>query len=121
MDTISVKGVGEFAMCSDHWECAPLALGESTLNIESAEISPEQESRAQYICSNWAAIVSQCLAYVELRRVDYKLEADSLTDPNVFINSGEEWSVYFDTELEFEAIVGVEFNGNQPFQLVIGD
>ena len=121
METMLIDGVGEFRMRSDHWECEPLALGESTLNIESAEISSDQKDRARYICSNWKAIVNQCLAYVELRRLDYKLKAESLTDPNVFINSGEEWSIYFDTEHEFEAVVGVEFHGDQPFQLTIGD
>lgn len=31
------------------------------------------------------------------------------------------WVVYFDTGLETEAVVGVEFNGESPSQLIIGD
>ncbi len=43
------------------------------------------------------------------------------SNPNVFLNSTLEWTVYFDTESELEAVVGVEFLGNKPNQLVIGD
>jgi hypothetical protein len=33
----------------------------------------------------------------------------------------DEWTVFFTTELELEAVFGVEMRGDEPFQLVIGD
>lgn len=116
-----VTGVGLFLRYSDYWQSNPEQLAGSVLNIESTAISVEQQNRSRYICLNWADIVSQCLAYIETRRQDYGLETKSFVDPGVFVNSGQEWSVYFDTDHEFEAVVGVEFRDDEPFQLIIGD
>jgi hypothetical protein len=61
------------------------------------------------------------IQYIESARAECQLEANTFNNPNAFINSNEEWSIYFDTESEVEAVVGVEFNGDTPFQLIIGD
>ena len=118
---MQVVGVGTFCEQPGYWESYPEQLGGSPLSIESPEISLEQQDRSRYICSNWKTIISQCLSYVEARRADYGLLAKSFTGPGVFIQSGEAWSIYFDTDYEYEAVVGVEFRGTQPFQLIIGD
>ena len=116
-----IKGVGELTSGDGYWECSPPALEGSLLSIESTEISEDHLQWARYICSNWTEILAESKAYIELRRGDYQLEATQFKNPNVFLSSGEVWSVYFDTESELEAIVGVEFRGRSPFQLVVGD
>jgi hypothetical protein len=121
METLDVRGVGTLLRGAEHWECLPIQLNGSILNIESTAISLDQEERARWICSNWEQLLTLCMNYISMRRGDYGLDAVSFVDPNVFINSGEEWSIYFDTEHAIDAIVGVDFRGETPFQLTIGD
>jgi hypothetical protein len=118
---VQVDGVGAFCEHPGYWESYPEQLGGSVLSIETPEISVEQQELSRYVCSNWEEILAQSSTYIEARRADYGLEARAFTGPGVFIRSGEQWSIYFDTDHEFEAVVGVEFKGSQPFQLVIGD
>lgn len=121
MATIQIPGVGELTEHSGHWEGTPSALGGAVLSIEANEITVEHEVRARIVCARWTSIVAQSLAFVEAQRSECQLEALSLENPNIFISTGLEWSIYFDTENEFEAVVGVEFRAESPFQLIIGD
>jgi hypothetical protein len=116
-----IDGVGTFQWDDDHWECAPAALAGAVINIDSIVISAVQQARTEALCSNWNEVIAQCLAYIELRRKDYGLKAVEFNDPDVFIDDQDEWTVYFGTEEEFDQLVGVEFRGNDPLQLIIGD
>jgi hypothetical protein len=116
-----VAGVGDFRECENHWEGYPEALGGALLSIEAAVVSHGHQQRCGYVCSNWASIVARCRAYIEAERSTYGLEADRFDEPAVFVSTADDWSVYFDTGHESDAVVAVEFRGNDPFQLVIGD
>lgn len=118
---MNIDQVGTFQDKGGYWECSPESMKGSLISIETPSISKEHASAAQLICSNWAKKIDIALKYVESVRAKYKLEAHTFINPNAFINSETEWSIYFDTESETEAVVGVEFDGDAPFQLVIGD
>ena len=113
--------VGVFEQGDGYWESSPINMHGSLLSIESADISADQILRAQRICSNWSVYVDKCFAYIESVRNEYGLTAKRFTNPNAFIGADDEWSIYFDTESEVESVVGVEFRGESPFQLIIGD
>jgi hypothetical protein len=119
--TFPIDGAGTFQWDDDHWECAPSALDGAVINIDSVSISAAQQARAVALCAKWDEVIAQCLSYIELRRKDYRLKAVEFTDPDVFIDENEEWTVYFSTEEKFDQLVGVEFRGNDPLQLIIGD
>ncbi len=118
---MNIDKVGIFQNKDGYWESSPKPLGGSQLSIETPEISEKQTLIAQVICANWTQKIDIALLYIESARAEYKLEAITFINPNAFINSDAEWSIYFDTESEVEAVVGVEFNEDTPFQLVIGD
>ena len=119
--TLLIDGVGTFQWDDDHWESTPTALDGAVINIDAVAISPDQQARAAALCANWQEVIAQCLTYIELRRKDYRLKAVEFNDPDVFIDDQDEWTVYFGTEEEFDQLVGVEFRGNDPLQLIIGD
>ncbi len=121
MSYLHIDGVGNLAEHAGYWECEPAVLNGATLSIESDLVSQAQEDRARRICAHWPEILAQCLAYIEACRADYDLQASVFTEPGVFIESGDEWSVYFETDHEQDAVVGVNFKGSTPFQLTIGD
>ncbi|HEY8025812.1 MAG TPA: hypothetical protein VIF60_14680 [Burkholderiaceae bacterium] len=116
-----VDGVGTFQWHDDHWECSPAALAGAVISIDSIAISADHQARAVALCLKWHDVIAQCLAYIELRRKDYELEAVEFNEPDIFIDDDDEWTVYFGTEEEFDLLVGVEFRGDEPFQLIIGD
>ena len=118
---MEVEGVGIFHKGSGFWEAEPDSLQGALLSIESEAINTEQAARAKTICANWQSILGQCKQFIESNRHDYQLHAKSFTNPNVFIEAEDRWSVYFDTEVSIEAVVGVEFSGHLPSQLIIGD
>ena len=119
--TRHIPTVGDFTQHSDYWDATPDALGGSYMSIESPVIDAAHQDRATKVCSDWPGIVAQCLAYVQSQRSRYGLRARSFANPKVFIRSGDEWSVYFKTRQVREAVVAVEFRGDVPLQLVIGD
>jgi|GEM_PF-3599359 len=121
MSTRYIQGVGELLERKDFWEGELSRLDGGTLSIDSKTISSEQEARARWICENWPAVLSDCRKFIEAKREKYGLRAKQFDDPGVFMREGDEWTVWFGTESESEAIVGVEFRGDKPFQLVIGD
>jgi len=118
---MEIDKVGTFQDKGGYWESSPELMRGSLLSIETPAISKEQASIAQAICENWASNVESALQYIENARAEYKLEAKVFTNPNAFINSDKEWAIYFDTESEIEAVVGVEYRNDTPYQLVIGD
>jgi hypothetical protein len=118
---VQVVGVGTFCEHPGYWESYPERLNGAVLSIESNDISVEQQELSRYICSNWEEVLALSLNYIESHRENYGLQAKTFKDPGVFIQSGEEWSIYFDTNNEYEAVVGIEFRGIQPFQMIIGD
>ena len=121
MRTQHIQGVGVFKDRSGYWESKPESLQGAFLSIDSAAISFELEERARTICSSWAKTLHACGEFIEANRSKHGLQAKTFANPDVILESGDVWSVYFDTELESEAVVGVEFQGNEPFQLTIGD
>jgi hypothetical protein len=118
---MKIDKVGIFQDKGGYWECSPELMKGALLSIETPAISNEQASIAQVICGSWTSKIGSALQYIEKARTEYKLEAKYFTNPNAFINSNEEWAIYFDTESETEAVVGVEFRNETPYQLVIGD
>lgn len=121
MRSLLIEGVGQFQLRNGCWECSPQLMFDPTLNIDGEDISPGQQERARQICRDWSDIIIRCKAYIEEVRDKYKLQAFEFNEPGVFIGEADEWSVYFDTEHEFDAVVGVEFHGELPCQLTIGD
>ena len=121
MNTRYIQGVGELLERKDYWEAELSRLDGANLSIDSKTISPEQEARARWICENWPAILTDCRNFIEAKRDKYGLRAKDFHDPDVFLGEDDEWTVWFVAESDTEAIVGVEFRGNEPFQLVIGD
>ena len=118
---MKVEGVGRFRQGSGFWEAEPENLGGSLLSIESPTINASHAARAKSICEDWVAILEVCYQFIESHRDEYDLCAQTFENPNVFIEEEDIWSVYFDTEVDAQAIVGVEFHGQFPFQLIVGD
>ena len=118
---MELEGIGVFEKRDGYWESSPIQMNGSLLSIESEEISNTQIKIAKEICSSWEAYLNQCNEFIESSRSEYGLLAKEFSNPNVFINTDNEWAVYFDSENEMESVVGVEFKDNSPFQLVIGD
>ncbi|MFM2478685.1 hypothetical protein [Celerinatantimonas sp. MCCC 1A17872] len=118
---MEIDQVGKFQDKGGYWEGNPDSMGGAILSIETENVSDKQVALAQGVCKGWAGKIEIALQYIESVREEYKLEAQTFNNPNAFINSDSEWSIYFDTESEAEAVVGVEFSGDAPFQLAIGD
>jgi len=118
---MEIDQVGKFQDKGGYWESNPESMAGAILSIETQNISDKQLLLAQDVCKGWAGNIEIALQYIESVRAKYKLEAKIFTNPNAFINSDTEWSIYFDTESEIEAVVGVEFSDDAPFQLTIGD
>lgn len=116
-----IKDVGEFVRGRDFWECHPAVLKGETIEIYSPQISAHQGDITRWICGHWQSILVQCRDYVEAERASYELQARELNSPSVFIGEGDDWSVYFRTEHEHDAIVGVDFERELPVALTIGD
>ena len=116
-----VENVGEFIRHKDFCTCEPAVLGGEPIQILSAEVSEHQAQIARWICGHWQAVLVQCRGFVEAERDTYELEAQELTSPGVIIGEGDTWSVYFSTEHEHDAIVGVDFERDIPISLSIGD
>jgi hypothetical protein len=120
-EIMEIDRVGTFLDKGGYWESTPALMGGSIVSIETENISDKQALIAQNICDNWAGKIETALQYIESVRAEYQLEAQTFNNPNAFINSDSEWSIYFDTESELEAVVGVDFLDDAPFQLTIGD
>ena len=106
---------------SSYWEIEPINLNGATIYIEKEHVTDEDVEAIERISASWLETIKECYSYIEQNRESYGMEAKKFSNPNVFLNSTLEWTVYFDTESELEAVVGVEFLGNKPNQLVIGD
>lgn len=119
--TVEIFGVGKFEERDGCWEAQPAQLEGAILSIDAQHISAEHQYRAKWICENWEEILKTCYRFIEFSRLKYRLLAYCFTNPNAFVDSSEIWSIYFDTEHEFDAVVGVEFRRDEPFQLIIGD
>lgn len=118
---MKIQGVGHFKKSDGYWESEPEVMEGLTLSIESDEIEKEHELRALDICNKWEEYLDTCIDLIEENRKRYNLLANQFFNPIFLVNSGQEWTVYFSTEHEFESTVGVEFKANEPFQLIIGD
>jgi len=118
---MEIDQVGKFQDKGGYWESNPESMDGAILSIETEDISDKQILIAKDICKGWAAKIETALKYIESVRSEYKLEAQTFNNPNAFINTDSEWSIYFDTESEIEAVVGVEFSDDAPIQLTIGD
>lgn len=118
---MEIDQVGTFLDKGGYWEGTPDLMNGAILCIESGNVSVKQALIAKDICEGWASRIEIALQYIESVRVEYRLEALTFNNPNAFINSDTEWSIYFDTESENEAVVGVEFLNDASFQLTIGD
>ncbi|TOL87667.1 hypothetical protein CGH88_23990 [Vibrio parahaemolyticus] len=118
---VEIKGIGTLVRHEDYWEIEPMSLNGATIYIEKGHVTDEDIETIKRISASWLETLKVCYGYIEQSRESYGLEAKAFSNPNVFLNSKLEWTVYFDTESELEAVVGVEFLGNKPNQLVIGD
>ncbi|ENO1233324.1 hypothetical protein ACFKIT_004618 [Vibrio alginolyticus] len=118
---MEIKGIGTLVRHEDYCEIEPMSLNGATIYIEKGHVTDEDIETIKRISASWLETLKVCYGYIEQSRESYGLEAKAFSNPNVFLNSKLEWTVYFDTESELEAVVGVEFLGNKPNQLVIGD
>ncbi|MCS6162332.1 hypothetical protein [Shewanella baltica] len=118
---MKIDNVGEFYYEDGYWECSPSQMNGSVLTIETEIVSNNQILIAQDICVHWDSKLDICIQYIEEVKDQYGLIARNFTNPNAFINSDTEWAIFFDTESELEAVIGVDFSGIEPFQLTIGD
>ncbi|EGQ7779614.1 TPA: hypothetical protein ACPJ21_004782, partial [Vibrio alginolyticus] len=118
---VEIKGVGALIKREGYWEIEPINLNGATIYIEKEHVTDEDVEAIERISASWLETIKECYSYIEQNRESYGMEAKKFSNPNVFLNSTLEWTVYFDTESELEAVVGVEFLGNKPNQLVIGD
>ena len=118
---VEIKGIGTLVKYEDYWEIEPMSLNGVTIYIEKGHVTDEDIESIKRISASWLETLKVCYGYIEQNRESYGLEAKVFSNPNVFLNSRLEWAVYFDTESELEAVVGVEFLGKEPSQLVIGD
>jgi len=116
-----IPEIGEFIRGKDFWSCTPAVLNGEPIQIFSPEVSEHQADIARWICGHWPAILVQCREFVEAERATYELQAQELNCPSVFIGEGDDWSVYFTTEHEHDATVGVDFERDIPVALTIGD
>jgi hypothetical protein len=116
----AVQRVGTFHEKGGYWECVPDGIPEGLITFQTPTISEAQELRAQKVCASWSDLIAQCLRYIEERRNATGLEAHQFDSPHVIIGD-DDWIVFFETESETETDVGVDFRGETPFQLVIGD
>ena len=116
-----IEGVGEFVRGANFWSCKPPVLNGEAIQIYSPQVSLHQGEIARWICGHWQAILLQCREFVEAERATYELQAQELNEPSVFIGEGDDWSVYFTTEHEYDATVGVDFERDIPIALTIGD
>ncbi|EGR3260291.1 hypothetical protein DLI08_25395 [Vibrio parahaemolyticus] len=118
---VEIKGIGTLIKREDYWEIEPMNLNGATIYIEKEHVTDEDVETIKRISASWLETLKVCYGYIGQNRESYGLEAKTFSNPNMFLNSRLEWAVYFDTESELEAVVGVEFLGNKPNQLVIGD
>ncbi|MFA0570882.1 hypothetical protein, partial [Vibrio gallaecicus] len=118
---VEIKGIGTLVKREGYWEVEPINLNGATIYIEKEHVTDEDVEAIKQISAAWLETLKVCYGYIEQSRESYGLEAKTFSNPNVFFNSRLEWAIYFDTESELEAVVGVEFLGNKTNQLVIGD
>lgn len=115
-----LEGIGDFVQFDGYWELSPDCMEGSTLSIDAESISKEQADLSKHICKNWNQYILTCLRFIEEVRDRYGLTARNFSNLNVFVTDESEWTVFFDSDVEFEAVVGVEFKSRRPFQLIIG-
>jgi hypothetical protein len=115
-----IEGAGIFRNRNGYWESEPALTAGGRIELDSDVISPSKEERVKSICFNWNSLMATCFDFIESQREEYGLLAKRFESPNVIITD-DDWIVFFSTEHEFESSVGVEFQGDTPFQLVIGD
>jgi hypothetical protein len=120
MNERRAEGVGTFHRHRDYWECVPDAIPDTTITIDTTDISSSQEELARAVCASWRDTIQRCRDYIESRRAEDAFESRHFTEPQVIIGESD-WTVFFGTELELEASFGVEMRGDKPFQLVIGE
>ena len=116
-----ITEVGEFVRGADFWSCTPAVLNGEAIQLYSPEVSEHQGEIARWICGHWPTILEQCSEFIEAERASYELHAQQFNTPSVFIGEGDDWSVYFRTEHEHDAIGGVDFERDMPVALMIGD
>lgn len=116
---MNIPGVGDFSKRDNGWVASPGALKGVILKIESENITSGFIERARALCDGWGEILDVAMRFIEDQRSEYELSSRSFFNPNVFIDSPENWTVYFNSTLDEESVVGVEFNLDQPFQLTV--
>ena len=121
MDSKTIEGIGIFKRGEGYWEAEPEALQGALLSIEALDITSDIEARAKIVCTTWPRLILQCRDFIEANREKYQFYATQFSGLSVFINTGSEWEIYFDTESDIDTFVGVEFRDDEPFQLIIGD
>lgn len=118
---MEIEGIGALIKRDGFWEVEPSNLNGATIYVDSEFITSGEVERVKEVSESWQDILDNCLEYIESKRQEYTLEASIFENPNVFVSSLLEWGVYFDVINESEDVVGVEFIGNKPLQLVVGE
>ena len=79
--------------------------------MDTPEIHPVQAARAQALVASWGITIEKCLQFIESKRQVCGFESRVFTDPSVIIGV-DDWMVYFTTDVELEAVFGVEMRGD---------
>ena len=114
-----ISGIGEFSFKGDCWECLSSTISGLSIIIDNPSIDVGIEVLTEFSSSHNDSVVNECISYIESRRSDYGLLAKRFENPSILVM--DTVTVFFETELEAEATVGVEFMGSKPRQLIIGD
>lgn len=114
-----IPGIGEFTFRGDYWECLAAEISGLPITIDNPDIESQTDALTALLKFYKDSILSECIAYIESQRRNYGLSAKEFGNPNIVVMNTV--TVFFDTELETEATVGVEFLGTDPLQLIIGD
>ncbi len=113
-------GVGVFRHDGSHWQCVPHSLPGIVFQCDTSSVLPWHDECARSLCRSWDDTVRRCLDYIERQRSQCHFQSRTFSAPSVLFGA-EAWIVFFETEVEAESVFGVEFRGDDPFQLVIGD
>ena len=114
-----ISGVGEFILKGDYWECPSSHISGLPITIDNPDIESGVEVLTEFLNTHKGSVLNECLAYIESQRSNYGLLAKEFENPNIVVM--DTVTVFFETEMEIEATVGVEFVDTNPYQLIIGD
>jgi hypothetical protein len=120
MNDKDIAGIGTFKRHEDYWECFESLLDGISVSVMSLSIGVEVEAQLRRIAADWETYLNMSHAFIADKKAEYDLRADSFTSPSIIIGD-DGWTVFFETDDNIDSVVGVEYYGETPRQLIIGD